>query len=433
MAAEPADGPTALPHIVIVGAGFAGLACAQRLGGAQGRVTIIDRRNYHLFVPLLYQVATAALSPADIAEPIRRILRRHRNVGVVMGEVINVDTVGQRVQFADGHGIDYDILVLAPGSSFNYFGHDEWAQHAPGLRTIADARTLRSRLLCAFELAELEPDPGRQRALMTTVIVGGGPTGVEMAGAIAELARFTLIRDFRHIDPASARILLVEAGPEILAAFPKQLRHYALRRLERLGVEVMRGQAVESIDRDGVTIADERISAGNVVWGAGIRAADAGRWLGVECDRIGRVAVNPDLAVPGLSNVYVMGDNALCLDPDTGQPLPALAQVAQQQGRHLGVQLKRHLARATPIAPFRFRDRGNTAIIGRNAAIFDFGRWRLKGRVAWLLWAFVHFYLLIGFERRALVSLQWLWRYATFESGARLITGGNRSARGESS
>lgn len=411
-----------LPRIVIIGAGFAGLACAKALGGAEAHVTIIDRQNYHLFVPLLYQVATAALSPADVAEPVRRILRKHKNIHVMLGTVAHIDRGLRTVALADGQRVPFDILVVAPGSSFNYFGHSEWEQHAPGVKSVHDARMLRSRLLSAFELAEQEPDLQRQQDLMTTVVVGGGPTGVEMAGAIAELARCTLVRDFRRIDPATARILLVEAGPDILGAFPQKLRQYAGMRLQRLGVEVKCNSAVESIESGCVRVAGETIAAGTVVWGAGVKAAQVGKWLGQPTDRMGRVEVGSDLAVPGLKNIYVLGDSASFVNPSTGKPLPGLAQVAQQQGRHLGRALKRHLRDGTPLPAFSFHDRGNTAIIGRNAAIFDFGKWQLKGFPAWLLWALVHVYLLVGFERRTLVSLQWLWRYITFESGARLIT-----------
>ncbi len=411
------------PRIVIVGAGFAGLACAKALGKARARVTVIDRNNYHLFIPLLYQVATAALSPADIAEPIRKILRRHANVEVVLGEVSGIDTGARTVMLADGKSIPYDRLILATGSSYNYFGHPEWEAVAPGLKTIANARELRSRLLHAFERAEYESDPERRRALMTTVIVGGGPTGVEMAGAIAELARFTLVRDFRHIDPAAASILLVEAGPRLLGSFPQELAEYAGERLQRLGVEVLTGRSVEAMDEGTVTISGEKLAAGTVIWGAGIKASPAGQWLGAECDGVGRVPVMPDLSVPGFEGVYMIGDSALLDDPQTGHPLPALAQVAQQQGRHLGTAIARRLADGTSLPPFRFKDRGNTAIIGRNAAIFDFGKHHLKGTPAWLLWALVHVYLLVGFDKRLLVSIQWLWRYFTYQRGARLITG----------
>jgi NADH dehydrogenase len=411
------------PRVVILGAGFAGLAAARALGSSRAHVTIIDRRNYHLFVPLLYQVATAALSPADIAEPIRKILRRHKNVEVLLGAVTGIDREARTVRLADGGSVGYDSLIVATGSSYNYFAHPEWEAHAPGLKTIADARKLRSRLLSAFELAEREPDPQRQRDLMTTVVVGGGPTGVEMAGSIAELARYTLARDFRHVDPASARVLLIEAGPRILAAFPERLARYAHERLERLGVEILCKQPVEDIGPAAVRVAGKEIAAGTVIWGAGIRASAAGAWLGADTDRIGRVRVNEDLSVPGMDGVYVIGDSALCVDAATGEPLPALAQVSQQQGRHLGRELRRHVANGTALRPFRFNDRGNTAIVGRNAAIFDFGSWRLRGWPAWMLWAIVHIYLLVGFEKRLLVSLQWLWRYLTFQRGARLITG----------
>lgn len=411
-----------MARVVIVGAGFAGLAAARALGNARARVTIVDRHNYHLFVPLLYQVATAALSPADIAEPIRKIPRRFPNIEVRLGEVERIDRAARTVHLADGERLDYDRLILAAGSRYDYFGHPEWEEAAPGLKTIADARRLRSRLLGAFERAERETDRARQCALMTMIVIGGGPTGVEMAGSIAELARYSLVRDFRRIDPAAARILLVEAGPRLLGGFPEALGCFARERLERLGVEVLLGQAVESVAPGEVRIAGRRVAAGTIIWGAGIRAAPVGEWLGADCDRNGRVLVNPDLSVPGHADVYVIGDSAAFVDAASGRTLPALAQVAQQQGRHLGAALARSLDKGMPLPPFAFKDRGNTAIIGRNAAIFDFGRWRLKGRPAWLLWAIVHIYLLVGFEKRLLVAVQWLWRYLTFQRGARLIT-----------
>jgi NADH dehydrogenase len=422
LASQPDSGMgTDLPHIVIVGAGFGGLACAKALGGAACRVTVVDRNNYHLFVPLLYQVATAGLSPADIAEAVRKILRRHRNIDVVLGTVVGVDRIQRTVQLSDGNAIAFDILVLATGSAYNYFGRPEWEAYAPGLKSIADARALRSRLLRAFELAEREPDPTRQRALLTTVIVGGGPTGVEIAGAVAELARFTLVDDFRHVDPTSARIILVEAGPRILANFPDSLAKYAQQRLENLGVEVRVGTAVADIAPGHVMIDDERLSVGTVIWGAGIRASPAGEWAGATLDHIGRACVRPDLSIAEEPDIFVLGDSAFLVDPDTRRPLPGLAQVAQQQGRHLGAQLRRRLSGWPAMAPFRFSDRGNTAIIGRNAAIFDFGRRQLQGWFAWILWAIIHVYLLVGFEKRMLVTLQWLWRYATYQRGARLI------------
>ena len=413
-----ADGRT---HVVIVGAGFAGLDCAQALGGADIRVTVVDRNNFHLFVPLLYQVATAALSPADIAEPIRKVLSRHANISVVLGEVAAVDAETRSVSLTDGSVTSYDRLVLAAGSAYNYFGHDDWAEVAPGLKTIDDARQIRSRLLMNFERAEMSSDPAEQKALMTTVIVGGGPTGVEMAGAVAELARFALARDFRRIDPRTATVMLVEAGPRILAAFPESLADYARERLERLGVQVITGQAVEEITEAGAMIGGRFIPAGVVVWGAGVKASPAGGYLPVEKDRLGRILVASDLSVPGFDGVYAIGDVAH-LQGEDGLPLPGLAQVAAQQGRHLGRALAANILHGQAIPAFRFRNRGNTAIIGRNAAIFDFGKHRLKGWFAWALWAIVHVYLLVNFEKRLLVSLQWLWRYLTYQRGARLIT-----------
>jgi NADH dehydrogenase len=410
------------PHVVVIGAGFAGLNLAAELGGTGIRVTVVDRHNYHLFVPLLYQVATAALSPADIAEPIRHVLSRHRNVDVVLGEVVGVDAARRVVRLADGGFVPYDRLVLATGSSQSYFGRDDWAAFAPGLKTIEDARRIRARLLMSFELAETSQDPERRRALMTTVVVGGGPTGVEMAGAVAELARCALARDFRRIDPRAAAVFLVEAGPRVLPAFPEPLSDYARQALERKGVTVMTGQGVEDVRADGVVVGGRLIPAGTVVWGAGVAASPAGAWLGAETDRAGRVRVAPDLSVPGFEGVYALGDTAL-VEGDEGGPLPGLAQVAKQQGRHLGRALAADLLRGEPMPPFRFANRGNTAIVGRNAAVFDFGRRRLTGWPAWVLWAIVHVYLLVGFEKRLLVTIQWLWRYATHQRGARLITG----------
>jgi NADH dehydrogenase len=406
--------------VVIVGAGFGGLACAHALGNRPTAVTVIDRRNYHLFVPLLYQVATAALSPADIAQPIRRILGGFRNIEVIMDEVTGVDFSARTVSLRDVPPVPYDRLVIATGSEYAYFGHDEWVEAAPGLKRIEDAQLIRARLLSAFERAEVSRDPDEQRALTTTIVVGGGPTGVEMAGSVAELARHALARDFRHIEPRTARTILVEAGPRILAAFPEHLAAYAGKRLERLGVTVLTGRAVEAIDASGATIAGERIAAGTVVWGAGVQATPAGGWIPAERDRSGRIMVAPDLSVPGLDGVYVIGDLAHLVGAD-GAPLPGLAQVANQQGKHLGKALAKNARSGAPVPPFRFHDRGNTAIVGRNAAIFDFGRWQLKGFFAWVLWAIVHVYLLVGFEKRLLVAMQWLWAYITYQRGARLI------------
>jgi NADH:quinone reductase (non-electrogenic) len=417
MTVQPTDQTV---HLVIVGAGFGGLACAKALGGTPVHVTVVDRRNYHLFVPLLYQVATAALSPADIARPIRRILGKYENVHVVLGEVRAVDPRAHTIRLSDGTELRYDRLVIATGSEYSYFGHPEWAPLAPGPRTLELARRIRARLLGAFERAEAMGDTRAQDALMTTVIVGGGPTGVEMAGSVAELARHALARDFRHIDPRRARILLIEAGPKLLSGFPTVLSEYARAAMERLGVTVMLNQAVQSIDDRAVTVAGKRIEAGTIIWGAGVQASPAGHWLGVETDRAGRIPTNPDLSVKGVADIYALGDTALAIDK-SGAPFRALAQVADQQGRHLGRALAANLRNGTPLPAFKFHNRGNTAIIGRNAAVFDFGWLRLKGRLAWFLWALVHVYLLVGFDNRLRVILEWVWRYVTYERGARLI------------
>jgi NADH dehydrogenase len=410
----------ATSHVVVVGGGFGGLACAVALGEAGIDVTLIDRRNYHLFVPLLYQVATAALSPADIAQPIRRVLSRYKSIHVIMAEVVGVDTAAREVALETGHRVRYDRLVLATGSEYSYFGHDAWKPYAPGLKTVDNARQLRASILRAFEEAEITEDPARRAALMTTVVVGGGPTGVEMAGAVAELVRTALARDFRHIDPRRATTLLVEAGPRILGSFPEDLATYAERELGRLGVSVRTNTAVQDIRADGVVIGGEFVPASTIVWGAGVRASPAASWLSAETDRVGRIQVAADLSVPAHPGVYAIGDTVAAKGED-GQPLPGLGQVAKQQGEHLGRALAENLKRGTPIPPFKFHNRGNTAVIGRHAAVFDFGRYKMKGRFAWLLWAIVHVYLLIGFEKRVLISIQWLWCYIALQRGARLI------------
>jgi NADH:ubiquinone reductase (H+-translocating) len=411
---------TQQPHIVIIGAGFAGLACAKALGNAPARVTVIDRTNYHLFVPLLYQVATAALSPADIARPIRRILGRYKNIDVRLGNVTGIDTAARIIKTDAGAVGPYDKLVIATGSVYSYFGHPQWMAVAKGPRSLQDARAIRTQLLTAFEHADSATDPAERDRLMTVIVVGGGPTGVEMAGSVAELARHALARDFRHIDPRRARILLVEAGPRLLASFPQSLADYAEKELTKLGVTVMLGQPVEDLTAEGAIVGGRMITAATMIWGAGIQAAPGVKMLGVPLERAGRVAVGADLSVPGLPGVYVVGDSALALD-ECGQSFPALAQVAAQQGDYVGRSLAAQ-ARGKPFPkPFRYHDRGNTAIIGRNAAVFDFGRWHLKGRLGWFLWAFVHIYLLVGFENRLQVVVHWLWSYLTYERGARLI------------
>jgi NADH dehydrogenase len=415
-------------RIVIVGAGFAGIEVARGLGAARIGATLLDRQNYNLFQPLLYQVATAALSPADIAEPVRRMLRRFPSIEVLMGEVTGIDVAARRVALADGKSLSYGILVLAAGATHAYFGHDEWAEFAPSLKSISDARRVRSRLLLSFEQAEMSDDPAERKRLMTFAVIGGGPSGVELAGAIAELARYTLAKDFHRIDAKSTTVPLLEAGPRILSAFPEELARYARRKLESLGVTVWENRTVKDITPDSVVTGDETIPIGLAIWTAGVKASSVGKLLGVPTDKTGRVKVNRDLAVRGLSNVYALGDVALVLDT-AGKPLPGLAQVAKQEGYYLGRSLVRKIRDGVAPPDFEFHNRGNAAIIGRQSAVFDFGRWRLKGVLAWLLWAIVHIYLLAGFQNRLLVALQWLWRYATYDRGARLIVEPMRRAR----
>jgi NADH dehydrogenase len=409
-----------MPHVVVIGAGFGGIEVARQLGRAGVPVTVIDRTNHHLFQPLLYQVATAALSPADIAEPIRKILRHYRTVEVLLDEVTGLDHAQRQVSVRSGGVVPYDMLVVATGAMHSYFGHPEWSDRAPGLKTLADARHIRSRVLLSFERAECSRDPADQERLMTIAVIGGGPTGVELAGTIAELARHALARDFRNIDPGKAKVLLIEAGPRLLTAFPEHLSLYARRKLEGLGVTVLLNSPVQQVGAETLTVAGQAIPVGAVLWAAGVEASPVARWLGLPLDRQGRVAVQPDLSLAELPDVFVIGDLARS-DDGHGQLLPGLAQVAKQQGIHLGRGLARRIASGKPIPPFRYKSRGNTAVIGRHAAVFDFGRWQMKGRIAWLLWAFIHVYLLVGFEHRILVSVQWLWRYLTYERGARLI------------
>jgi NADH dehydrogenase len=409
-----------MTRVVVIGAGFGGVEVARALGRANIPVTLIDRRNHHLFQPLLYQVATAALSPADIAEPIRKMLRRCPSVEVVFGEATGIDLKARSVALANGDTFPYDVLVLATGATHSYFGHDDWEAFAPGLKNIEDARTIRSRLLLAFERAETSRDPAEQKRLMTIAVIGGGPTGVELAGSIAELARYALAADFHRIHAETTTVLLLEAGPRILAAFPERLAAYAQRKLEKLGVTVRTNCTVERIADGSIVAGGEEIAAGFAIWAAGVRASPLGKLLGIETDRAGRIRVNPDLSVPGVENVYVLGDLALAPDKD-GKPQPGLAQVAKQEGQYLGRALVRKILHGETAKPFVFHNRGNTAIIGRHAAVFDFGWAQMKGWFAWCLWALIHVYLLVGFEHRLLVATQWLWRYLTYERGARLI------------
>jgi len=411
----------ARPHIVIVGAGFGGLSAALRLAGADADVTVIDRRNYHLFQPLLYQVATAGLSPAQIASPIRAILRRAPNVRVVLGKVNGIDKQ-RRVVLVEDSCIAYDQLVVATGARHSYFGHDDWEGAAPGLKKIDDATGIRRRILAAFEEAEQASEPQARRRFLTFVVIGGGPTGVEMAGAIAELAHVALRHDFRSIDPADARIVLVESGPRVLAAFPPMLSEAARRSLEGLQVEVRVGRPVTRCDATGVTIGEEPLEAATIVWAAGVMASAAAQWLDVEKDRIGRVMVGPDLTVPGHPEIFVIGDTAHVVGDD-GRPLPGLAPVAKQQGAYVARVLRAQLSGRAAPEPFRYRNLGTMATIGRRAAVADFGWLRLDGTPAWLLWGLIHVSFLIGFRNRLVVMLDWLWSYVTFQSGARLITG----------
>jgi len=409
------------PQIVIVGAGFGGLSAAVGLAGADADVTVIDRRNYHLFQPLLYQVATAGLSPAQIASPIRAILRHAANVHVLLGKVNGIDKERRTIAL-DDRTLSYDTLVLATGARHSYFGHDEWESVAPGLKKIDDATDIRRRILTAFENAEATESHEARRRFLTFVVIGGGPTGVEMAGAIAELARAALRHDFRRIDPREASIILVEAGPRVLPAFPAVLSAAAHKSLERLGVEVCVGTPVTHCDAEGVTIGDDRLAAATIIWGAGVAASSAATWLGTEKDRVGRVMVEPDLTVPGHPEIFCIGDTAHAAGAD-GKPLPGLAPVAKQQGAYVARVLRARLAAKAAPKPFRYRDFGTMATIGRRAAVADFGWLKLDGTLAWLLWGLVHVSFLIGFRNRLIVMLDWVWSYLTFQSGARLITG----------
>ncbi len=409
------------PHIVIVGGGFGGMACAAGLRHEHARITLIDRNNYHLFQPLLYQVATACLSPGDIATPIRGFFRGCRNLSVLCGSVSGVDTAARRV-WVDGQAIAYDTLVLATGATHSYFGHDDWAAHAPGLKSVEDATRIRSRILDAFEQAEVTDDPATRRKLLTFLIVGAGPTGVELAGAIAELARNGMAKDFRNFDPASARIILVEAAPRVLPPFDSRMSAFARSSLEALGVEVRVDSKVETVDANGVVVNGERIFAGTVLWAAGVVASPAATWLGTEPDRAGRIKVGLDLSVPGLPNVFAIGDTALALAWE-GRPVPGLAAAAKQQGSYVSAVLRARLRGHNPPPPFRYRHKGSLATIGRESAVADFGRFRLTGSVAWWLWGAVHALLLVGLRNRLTVVVGWMWSYFTYDVGVRLITG----------
>jgi len=408
------------PEVVIIGAGFGGLEAAKTLRRVPVDITIIDRHNYHCFQPLLYQVATAALSPAEIAWPIRFILRQQNNVTVLMAEVTGIDAPGRVVTTQAGR-FSFDFLVIATGATDSYFGHDDWAVFAPGLKSIEDGTRIRRRILSAFEQAELTEDENKRRRFLTFVIVGGGPTGVEMAGAIAEIARQTLARDFRRIDPRTSRIILIEAGPRLLPTFSVKHSNYAREALTAMGVDVMTSSPVTRCDAHGVDLADgRRIDAGTIIWAAGIVASRASDWLSAEHDRAGRVIVRPDLSLPGYDYIFVIGDTAAVQDAQ-GRPVPGLAPAAKQMGHYVAKLIAAHIAGRT-LPPFRYRNQGALATIGRRAAVVELGPIQLKGFLGWLFWSAVHIYFLIGLRNRFIVAVNWLWNYITFKRGARLIT-----------
>jgi NADH dehydrogenase len=413
----------ALPHVVIVGGGFAGIEAARALRRVPVRVTVIDQRNHYLFQPLLYQVAMAALSPNDIAAPIRWMLRRQRNVRVMLAEVTAVDLAGRRLTLADGDLVPYDYLILAAGGRTSYFGHDAWCRVAPGLKSVEDALEIRRRVLVAYEVAEREPDPAARQRLLTFVVVGGGPTGVELAGALVEIARHTLRPDFRVIDTSQTRVVLVEGGPRLLATYPESLSQSARRQLERLGVEVVVGATVTDITSDTVTLSNQRqMEAATVLWAAGVAAVPLTATLGVEVDRGGRIVVEPDLSIPGHPEAYAVGDLAL-IRRDGGRPVPGVAPAAMQAGRAAAGNIARRLA-GQPARAFHYVDKGDVATIGRSAGVMNlFGRLRISGLLAWLAWLFIHLWYLISFDNRLIVFTKWAWSYFTFRRSARLITG----------
>lgn len=419
MTAPPESPTSPARRVVIVGGGFGGLAVARALADAPVEITLVDKRNHHLFQPLLYQVASAALSPSEIAEPIRSLLSSQPNVRVMLGEVSDIDVAGRRVKLPD-RWVPYDRLVLAAGATHSYFGRDEWAPYAPGLKTMADALEIRQRVLMAYERAELATDANERRRCLTFVVVGGGPTGVELAGALCEIARKTLIEDFRNIDPSLARVVLIEGGDAVLGPFPNELRLKALRQLQKLGVEVLFGRRVSSIDADGVVVGEERILSNTVLWAAGVAGAPLAAKLGAPMDRMGRVIVEPDCTVPGHPEIAVIGDLACFKHTPDGQPLPGVAQVAMQGGARVADNLKRELA-GKPSRPFVYKDLGSMATVGRSMAVAWLGRFQFSGLLAWLLWLFVHLISLVGFRSRLVVLFQWAWSYTTWERNARVI------------
>jgi NADH:ubiquinone reductase (H+-translocating) len=418
------DAVTSKPHrVVIVGAGFGGLEAAFGLAGAGVEITLIDRRNHHLFQPLLYQVATASLATSEIAWPIRHLLSDRRDVTTLFATVMGIDADTKCVRLDDGGAVPYDTLILATGARHAYFGHDEWEPFAPGLKTLEDATTLRRRILVAFERAERESDPERRAALLTFVIIGAGPTGVELAGTIAELAQDTLAPDFRNIDTHKTRVVLIEAGPRVLAGFADDLSAYALHSLEKIGVEVVLGRAVTECTADGVVYGGNKLDAKTIIWAAGVRASPAAEWLNAPADRAGRLEVLPDLTVPGHPDVFAVGDTVTIAGPD-GNPVPGIAPAAKQEGRYVAQVIKARLGgRTSP--PFHYKHAGSLAQIGKRQAVIDFGRIKLRGAIAWWIWGIAHIYFLIGVRNRLSVAINWLWTYARDQRAARLITQGS--------
>ena len=408
-------------HVVVVGAGFGGLETVHRLAGAPVSITIVDRRNHHLFQPLLYQAATASLAPSEIAWPIRQLLRRRRDVTTLLASVESIDRQARKLSLDDGSTLRYDTLVLATGARHAYFGHDAWEPFAPGLKTLEDATTIRGRILLAFEEAEGQADTQKRGALMTFVIVGAGPTGVELAGTIAELAKSTLPADFRHIDTREARIVLIEAGPRVLPAFAEDLSSYAKHSLEQLGVEVVLGQAVSECSAEGVVFGGQPLAAATIIWAAGVQSSPAALWLDAPADKVGRVKVEPDLTVPGQHEIFAIGDAAIVLRSD-GRPVPGIAPAAKQEGVYVAKVIGARLRGAPPPPPFHYKHAGDLATIGKRRAVIDFGWIKLKGALAWWLWGFAHIYFLIGVRNRLSVALNWLWIYVRDQRGARLIT-----------
>ncbi|HEL2959675.1 NAD(P)/FAD-dependent oxidoreductase [Stenotrophomonas maltophilia] len=417
-----------VPHLVVVGGGFAGLWATRALARERIRITLVDRRNHHLFQPLLYQVATAGLSAPDIAAPLRHILGHQRNVEVRLGEVVTIDKQARQIRMADGSTLDYDTLLLATGATHAYFGNDQWADDAPGLKTLDDAIALRRKLLLAFERAEAEPDPAKKAAWLSFAVVGGGPTGVELAGTLAEIARHTLRNEFRHIDPASAKVRLVEAGPRVLSSFPEVLSLKARRQLEKLGVEVLTGTPVSDIDSQGFKLGDQFVPARTVVWAAGVAASPLARTLDVPLDRAGRVQVQPDLTLPGHPELFVAGDLAV-LNQANGKPVPGVAPAAKQMGKYVAEVLRARLHDKPAPGPFKYADFGNLATIGRMAAIVHLGRLQLSGILAWWFWLAAHVFFLIGFRNRIVVLLNWAVAYWSYQRSARIIFGDDQEDR----